>query len=87
VHSVMRMRCLHLIPAIAWHRLLSLGDQWQYYSMWKQTPMGNAIASHINNSPIGGTSAGMAVLGQVWPNAHSTRAALRDSCRQPVALC
>jgi len=44
---------------------LAGGDQWNYYSMWKATPLGAALASHVDMAPIGGTSAGMAVLGRV----------------------
>jgi cyanophycinase len=41
------------------------GDQWKYVSMWKDTPVAAAINDLIRRGvPIGGTSAGLAVLGE-----------------------
>jgi len=41
------------------------GDQWKYVSMWKGTPVGAAINELIHKGhPVGGTSAGLAVLGE-----------------------
>ncbi len=41
------------------------GDQSRYVNFWKGTPVENAINAHVAaNKPIGGTSAGLAVLGQ-----------------------
>src|ERR1700722_9950983 len=41
------------------------GDQSRYVNFWKGTPVQDAINSHVAASkPIGGTSAGLAVLGQ-----------------------
>jgi cyanophycinase len=41
------------------------GDQSHYVNFWKGTPVEEAINSHVAASkPIGGTSAGLAVLGQ-----------------------
>ena len=41
------------------------GDQSYYVNFWKGTPVGDAINAHIAaGKPIGGTSAGLAVLGQ-----------------------
>lgn len=42
------------------------GDQWQYISYWKDTKVNDAINYLINikKVPVGGTSAGCAVLGQ-----------------------
>ena len=41
------------------------GDQFQYVSYFKNNALENLINNHINakNAPIGGTSAGMAILG------------------------
>jgi cyanophycinase-like exopeptidase len=41
------------------------GDQWNYISYWKDSPVEDAINNHMNSkqAPIGGTSAGMAILG------------------------
>ena len=43
------------------------GNQWNYYSHWKGTCLQNALHAHVNekSAPIGGTSAGLAVLGEV----------------------
>ncbi|MCU0374147.1 MAG: cyanophycinase [Chitinophagaceae bacterium] len=42
------------------------GDQWNYVQYWKDTPLNDAINYLINQKkvPIGGTSAGLAVLGE-----------------------
>ena len=41
------------------------GDQWKYISMWKGTPVGDAINQRIRQGvPVGGSSAGLAVLGE-----------------------
>jgi len=41
------------------------GDQSRYVNFWKGTPVGNAINAHVAaGKPIGGTSAGLAVLGE-----------------------
>ena len=41
------------------------GDQSRYVNFWKGTPVEDAINSHLAaGKPIGGTSAGLAVLGQ-----------------------
>ena len=41
------------------------GDQSRYVNFWKGTPVEAAINAHVAaNKPIGGTSAGLAVLGQ-----------------------
>jgi cyanophycinase len=41
------------------------GDQSYYVNYWKGTPVGDAMNAHIAaGKPIGGTSAGLAVLGQ-----------------------
>jgi cyanophycinase len=41
------------------------GDQWNYVRMWKGTPVAEAINERIHKGfPVGGTSAGLAVLGE-----------------------
>jgi cyanophycinase len=41
------------------------GDQWKYVSLWNHSPVGEAIQQAIDRGvPIGGTSAGLAVLGE-----------------------
>lgn len=51
------------------------GDQFDYYNYWKDTPVEAAINDLINvkGIPVGGTSAGMAILGDVYytPSAGS----------------
>ena len=44
------------------------GDQYDYYQYWKDTPIENAINFLINQKRItvGGTSAGMAILGNAY---------------------
>ena len=53
---------------------LAGGDQWNYIRQWKGTPLGAASQERIANGvPIGGTSAGLAVLGQYYFSAeHDT---------------
>ncbi len=43
------------------------GNQWNYYNHWKGTCLHDLINAHVNvkSAPIGGTSAGLAVLGEV----------------------
>lgn len=41
------------------------GDQWNYVRLWRAAPVGQALQSLIDRGvPFGGTSAGLAVLGQ-----------------------
>lgn len=41
------------------------GDQWNYVRMWKGTPVADAINERIRQGvPVGGSSAGLAVLGE-----------------------
>ncbi|MEP6645679.1 MAG: T9SS type A sorting domain-containing protein [Saprospiraceae bacterium] len=49
------------------------GDQWDYVSYWKKTPIDTAINYLINvkHVPVGGTSAGMAVLGTIVNTAQN----------------
>jgi cyanophycinase-like exopeptidase len=44
------------------------GDQYDYYEYWKDSPVGDALNYLINEKKItvGGTSAGMAILGQAY---------------------
>lgn len=49
------------------------GDQFNYVSYFKDNALEDAINNHINvkNAPIGGTSAGMAILGQNYFSAQN----------------
>ena len=41
------------------------GDQWNYMRVWRASPVRAAVQELIDRSvPVGGTSAGLAVLGQ-----------------------
>ncbi|QLE03128.1 cyanophycinase [Galbibacter sp. BG1] len=49
------------------------GDQWDYISFWRNTPVSTAINNGINNRNIvvGGTSAGMAIQGKYYYTAEN----------------
>lgn len=47
------------------------GDQWNYIRLWKDTPLAAAVQERIDaGMPVGGTSAGLAVLGQHYFSAE-----------------
>lgn len=48
------------------------GDQYVYDTYWKNSPVMDILNNHVNvkKAPIGGTSAGMAILGQYYFNAE-----------------
>lgn len=57
------------------------GDQSRYIKFWRGTPVQDALNAHIaGGKPIGGTSAGLAVLGEF------TFAAMIDTTTSPQAL-
>ncbi|MCX8080464.1 MAG: T9SS type A sorting domain-containing protein [Bacteroidia bacterium] len=49
------------------------GNQWNYVQFWKNTSVDSAIhyLIHVRKVPVGGTSAGMAILGQAYYNASA----------------
>lgn len=49
------------------------GDQWNYVSFFKNNALEDILNNHINikNAPIGGTSAGMAILGSAYFSAQN----------------
>lgn len=51
---------------------LAGGDQWEYVSYWRNTPIAKRINTAIaeRNIVIGGTSAGMAILGEAYFSAQ-----------------
>lgn len=60
------------------------GDQWYYYSEWKNTCVQEKIQEHIeNNKPIGGTSAGLAVLGEVVYTAENGSVTSEEALLNP----
>lgn len=70
---------------------LAGGDQWNYIRQWKDTPLAAALQQRIAQGvPIGGTSAGLAVLGQHYFAAeHDTvtsAEALADPFHHKVTL-
>jgi len=68
------------------------GDQWDYVSYWRDSPVAVAINSGIQNRNIviGGTSAGMAILGGAYFSAENgtvtSEAALANPYNSDVAV-
>ncbi len=58
------------------------GDQWTYVSNWKNTPLNTAINYLINvrHVPVGGTSAGMAIMSEYYNSAQG------GSAQSPTVL-
>jgi cyanophycinase len=60
------------------------GDQWDYVSMWKGTPVEDAIHEvAAKPAPVGGTSAGLAVLGEFSFSAENDTIDSDDALRNP----
>ncbi|TVQ82414.1 MAG: T9SS C-terminal target domain-containing protein [Bacteroidetes bacterium] len=61
------------------------GNQWNYYSHWKGTCLQVAINNHVNEkaAPIGGTSAGLAVLGEVVFTAENNSVWSEEALNNP----
>lgn len=58
------------------------GDQSRYVNYWKGTPVAAALDAHVRaGKPLGGTSAGLAVLGE-----YSFSATEQGSLTSPIAL-
>ncbi len=68
------------------------GDQSIYENYWKSTPVANRINAHVNikKRPIGGTSAGMAVLSEQYFSASngtiSSATALSDPTHPAITI-
>ncbi|PWT90254.1 MAG: cyanophycinase [Proteobacteria bacterium] len=67
------------------------GDQWNYIRLWRGAPVGKAIQELIDKGiPVGGTSAGLAVLGEyAYTAEHDTitsRQALADPFDEHLTL-
>lgn len=67
------------------------GDRWNYVRMWKGTPVAAAINELIHKGfPVGGTSAGLAVLGEFAFSAEhdsiTSKQALANPLDQAVAI-
>lgn len=57
------------------------GDQWNYVRLWRGGPVGAAIQELIDRGvPVGGTSAGLAVLGEFYFSAE------HDTVKSPDAM-
>jgi cyanophycinase-like exopeptidase len=61
------------------------GDQWDYVSYWNNTPIDTAINYLINvkKIPVGGTSAGMAILGSIVNTAQNGSATSAGTLANP----
>jgi len=60
------------------------GDQWDYVSMWKGTPVEDAIHFVANKpAPVGGTSAGLAILGEFVFSAENDTVESDDALTNP----
>jgi len=61
------------------------GDQWDYVSFWNNTPVDSVINYLINvkKIPVGGTSAGMAILGHIVFTAQNGSATSPASLANP----
>ncbi len=68
------------------------GDQWDYVKYWKNTKVEDAVNYLVNDKhvPVGGTSAGCAILGNVYFSAQygtvTSSQALNNPYTQKVAL-
>ncbi|MBL9199315.1 MAG: cyanophycinase [Opitutaceae bacterium] len=70
---------------------LAGGDQARYVAWWKGSPVGTALNAHVRaGKPLGGLSAGLAVLGQFYFGAPhgsiTSETALRDPFHRAVAV-
>ncbi len=60
------------------------GDQWDYVSMWKGTPVEDAIHYVASKpAPVGGTSAGLAILGEFVFTAENDTIDSDDALKNP----
>lgn len=63
---------------------LAGGDQSKYVNWWKDSPVGKALNAHIAaGKPIGGTSAGLAVLGEYYFAAFHSSITSDTALRNP----
>jgi len=70
---------------------LAGGDQEKYISWWQGTPVGDALNAHLRaGKPLGGTSAGLAVLGEYYfaalAGSVTSETALLDPLDQRVTV-
>jgi cyanophycinase-like exopeptidase len=63
------------------------GDQYDYVSFWKDTYLEDAINAHVSaGKPIGGTSAGMVVLGAYYYSAQYGSVTSYDALMDPYNI-
>lgn len=67
---------------------LAGGDQWNYVSYWRNTSVDSIINSRIenNNIVIGGTSAGMAVMGKYYFSAQNGSMTSAEGLENPYNI-
>ena len=63
------------------------GDQWNYISYFKDNALESLLNNHVNvkNAPIGGTSAGMAILGGKYFTAQNGSVTSSQAMNNPYA--
>ncbi|MBM3764962.1 MAG: cyanophycinase [Acidobacteria bacterium] len=60
------------------------GDQWNYVRFWKGTPVEDAIHAAVKRGiPIGGTSAGLAILGEFGFSAEKNTVTSKEALADP----
>lgn len=61
------------------------GDQWNYVKYWKDSPVEDALNYLINEKkvPIGGTSAGLAILGEFYFDARNDTVTSLEALENP----
>ena len=64
------------------------GDQWDYIRMWKDTPVQQAIGDLLRRGvPVGGSSAGLAVLGEFLFSARNDTVYSSEALADPYHEC
>jgi cyanophycinase len=64
------------------------GDQWDYVRMWKGTPVQDAINDLLRRGvPVGGSSAGLAVLGEFLFSARNGSVSAGEALADPYGEC
>jgi cyanophycinase len=64
------------------------GDQWDYVRMWKDTPVQAAINHLLRKGvPVGGSSAGLAVLGEFLFSARNGSVSASEALANPYDEC
>jgi cyanophycinase len=62
------------------------GDQWNYVHLWNESPVGDALrAAIVRGIPLGGTSAGLAILGEYIFTAENDTVTSQEALLDPYA--